>query len=547
MSAFHFPPPPPPPPTSNTRQVTPNYQSGGHSNQRGRGRGRGRGSDRGGQRGGRGRGRGQHGSGQIPHEALASHGNGNHMPRTNAGHAINASYAPQLQSGYPSGNWNVDFQNPTLSYHEINTNAQAQQGHLAQRRHGDALGNSSFPGPPRTLDGHKRKLDALRVSEPRKVVKNGTATAPAVPSFGAPVVVPRPQEIPRVQPRKKSLGLTPGDADPVYSSSESDNEDEDVDEEKLYKALGEGLIFEHNGSIMSLNNVADLAEWIKERKENFPASFRLSEKEEKKRRVGAERKRLLAEAKAALGDRIVRRISQKLNRNGGERVPQDAGRNIALQEAAQRRRPSQPDIDASSGSEALTAAHIEANVPHFGLASQATPATESVAELQRPDPTSTSPTNHLQAGVAPARVEAKSFEKKFGETEEAIVSKPEEEEDDISSISSTSSSSDSSDDGPPETLTTKPPPLSNMKRKPCKFFSATGRCRDGDVCRFKHELKPEVRRRDPYAPILDEPEKRSKMSLYQRLLEQEEEAEEKLALQVIKYLGKMGTFDKRGE
>ncbi|KAF7185272.1 hypothetical protein HII31_13547 [Pseudocercospora fuligena] len=553
MSGFQFPPPPPPPPTNNTQQVTQNYQSGGSGNQRGRGRGRG--GDRGGQRGGRGRGRGQYGSGQIPYEAPSNHRNGNQTPQSNAGHAINGSYTPQLQSGYLPGNWNLGPQDYPQSYHDITTVSQAQQGHFGQRRHGDAQRKSSLSGPPRTFDGHKRKLDALRVNEPRKVAKNGPATAPSVPSFGTPVFSPRPQETSRVQPQKRSLGLTPGDADPVYSSSESGNEDEDVDEEKLYKALGEGLTFEHNGSIMSLNNVADLAEWIKERKENFPASFRLSEKEEKKRRIGAERKRLLAEAKAALGDRIVRQRPQKLNQKGGERVPQNSGQNVALPKKTQVRRPSQQENSGDNGAEALDLVPVPQDQQEHGSLSQATPTMEATAKLPKPDSRSTSSMNHLDASMEPGRVEANNSENKLGETEqEAIESKPEaeeQEEDDSSSIASTSSDDSSSDDEPPETLTTKPPPLSNTKRKPCKFFSATGRCRDGDACRFKHELKPEAakalkeRRRDPYAPILDEPEKGSKLSIHQRLLEQEEEAEEKLALQVIKYLGKLGMFDQR--
>ncbi|KXS95123.1 hypothetical protein AC578_2877 [Pseudocercospora eumusae] len=530
MSGFQFPPPPPPPPTNNTQQVNQNYQSGASGNHRGRGRGRG--GDRGGQRGGRGRG--------------SNHRNGDHTPQTNAAHAINGSYVPQLQSGYPSRNRTFAFQNQTQSYHGPSTNAQAQQGHFGQRQHRDAQTNSSLSGPPRTFDGHKRKLDALRVNEPRKLAKNGPATAPSVPSFGTPVISLRPQENSRVQPQKRSLGLTPGDADPVYSSSGSDNEDGDVDEEKLYKALGEGLTFEHNGSITSLNNVADLAEWIKERKENFPASFRISEKEEKKRRIGAERKRLLAEAKAALRDRIVRQRPQKLNRKDGGRAPQNAGRETASQIQG----PSQPEVDASKGSDTLGAGGASQSQQEADLSIQIYTAKEALADLPKPNLASTSPTNVLEAGMASARAEAEKFKKKLDETEEAIAPKPKDE--DSSSISSTSSSSSSSsDDEPPETLTTKLPPLYNTKRKPCKFFSATGHCRDGDACRFKHELKPEAakalkeRRRDPYAPILDEPEKWSRLSIHQRLLEQEEEAEEKLALRVIKYLGKLGMFDQR--
>jgi hypothetical protein len=132
-----------------------------------------------------------------------------------------------------------------------------------------------------------------------------------------------------------------------------------------------------------------------------------------------------------------------------------------------------------------------------------------------------------------------------------------------SSVISSDSSDSSGDDGPPEQLTSKPPqPAPGTVKELCKFYVASGFCRDGDSCSFRHELpergtgtayreKQELQqqqqqqqrrqpKRDPYAPVdlatID------RKTIFQRMLEQEHGGEDQLALQVIKYLGKANFF-----
>ena len=111
------------------------------------------------------------------------------------------------------------------------------------------------------------------------------------------------------------------------------------------------------------------------------------------------------------------------------------------------------------------------------------------------------------------------------------------------------------DDGPPEQTSSKPRPsaASDAPQAVCRYFAASGRCRDGDMCRFRHELSskaPSARPAqlqqerpayDRYAPKLD-PKTNDRKSIFERLVEQEERGDDKLALQVIKALGQAGFF-----
>ncbi|KAI7246962.1 hypothetical protein KC352_g13934, partial [Hortaea werneckii] len=105
---------------------------------------------------------------------------------------------------------------------------------------------------------------------------------------------------------------------------------------------------------------------------------------------------------------------------------------------------------------------------------------------------------------------------------------------------------DDDDDGPPEEASTKAPAPT--------YEAETGAVQ---LPRCRHELKPGVKpapqppvqqqKRDPYQPKLDYSATAEKKTIYQRLLEQQEEEEDRLALQVIKHLGKRGFFGEGDE
>ena len=126
-----------------------------------------------------------------------------------------------------------------------------------------------------------------------------------------------------------------------------------------------------------------------------------------------------------------------------------------------------------------------------------------------------------------------------------------------SSIVSSDSSSEpgpDDDDETPEEITSKLQAAapSDKEAYMCKYFTASGYCRNGSNCRFKHE-QPQQRSQDQsHAQRRDQgsrvPQTRSldtgteRKSIFQRLVEQEQNGEDRLALQVIKYLGKAGFF-----
>lgn len=109
--------------------------------------------------------------------------------------------------------------------------------------------------------------------------------------------------------------------------------------------------------------------------------------------------------------------------------------------------------------------------------------------------------------------------------------------------SSSSHSSDNDSDAPEEATSKHDGPVRvappNSERPPCSVFARTGQCRFGPKCRFKHVASEQTR------------EKRSetggakRKTLFQRLVEQERDEENRVVLQAIKYLGGVGFFSKR--
>ncbi len=128
----------------------------------------------------------------------------------------------------------------------------------------------------------------------------------------------------------------------------------------------------------------------------------------------------------------------------------------------------------------------------------------------------------------------------------------------ISSSSNLKSASDSdssaASSGAPEETSSRsngpvrvpPPKRESTKRGICHKFLANGYCPFGHKCRHRHELPERGTRREKLEKVKekerDQPgEKR--MSLYQRLVEQEQAEENKLVLMAVKKLGEDGFFE----
>lgn len=120
-----------------------------------------------------------------------------------------------------------------------------------------------------------------------------------------------------------------------------------------------------------------------------------------------------------------------------------------------------------------------------------------------------------------------------------------------SSAESSSDSDDTTDDDVPEEASSKGkalikvPPPERKSRRICKYFLTNGRCRLGARCSFRHELpergNKQFKRETKEKKV--EQQKPKRLSLHERFVEQEKRAENELALQAIKYLGRDGFFE----
>ena len=475
------------------------------------------------------------------------------------------------------------FINPDFAKHAAPSNLQQHQGYAPSARPGSPHDQAQQKSNPlsRTAAGHKRKLEALRPPPQDRMKKAAPQTAPAVPSFGASILPSKPatsktqstvktgatskQKLP-----PRSLGLTPGTNDLQYSSSDGEDEGKEVDEEAMYAELGTKLTFEHNGVVMSLGSEADLAAWKKERQKNWPTKARVAERDQERQRVGEERKRLLA------GARILSQSTQSKpkskTRRGKHSESGTSGRTCG-QGAV---------LPGNDGAETDKVQVSELEKTKMKLKEQ----TDRLDELRRKVAESEA-RNRAARAQLDARNEEKAIAVAKAATAETLAattaadlnggvsadveagSQDETDLDDAEESSTTSSSSDSDstpeadldDDGPPEEVASKPTADTGPapQRLLCRYFIASGYCRDGDLCRYRHELpqRPSAGSRSQLQPHQETqqmqhalrrarpPEIESnieKKSIFQRLVDQEQDEEDRLALKVIKYLGTAGFF-----
>ncbi|KAH9825651.1 Nuclear fragile X mental retardation-interacting protein 1 (NUFIP1) [Teratosphaeria destructans] len=524
VASFSFPPPPPPP----TKAVPEPHQNPAHgvADRGGRGRGRGRGRGGRGARGDGGRGRGVSRQDRWPDR---SEYHGQHKDQTER--SIHQSYTgyQRIQSSHERQKL------PPGSY--VNPNFGDSLGELGHFQQMPAANPLASIGPPRTLAGHKRKLDALRLS-PANKSQPKLPTAPSVPSFGAPILPSKPVAAlsPGTDVKAKAggngLGLTPTDEERRYSSDEDDGDGKDVDEEAMFTELGSKLAFEHNGVVTSLSSAADLAAWKEERKKNWPTRTRMNEKEVQRRKTGEERNRLLAGVLALQAVSASAVVRSRRNVDGPDESQQvGSGK------------------DGSKTSETkLEKARKELAQQSKKLEVLRQRVSDSQATLQKAQAEKEERDQEARVGhaVAPDGPTSENDSDYDGSDISSILS----ESSVVSSDSCASEASD--DDGPPEEATARALSTSVMhsERPICKFYYASGHCRDGHQCRFRHELGPGVQkasesqkpaRGDPHAPKLDRVD-RERKNIFQRLMEQQEEEEGVLAVKVIKYLGKAGFF-----
>jgi hypothetical protein len=318
----------------------------------------------------------------------------------------------------------------------------------------------------------------------------------------------------------------------------------------MFAETGASLTFEHNGTVLSLNSAAELAAWKEERARNFPTQTRMAAKLEEKRQMGGERRRLLFEASKAL--RLARRPPKPL--------PPPASK---LEKARKEFAAKTESLDTLRKSVAKGEARVALQKANAGDV--------QAAEAQAQAEAMGLSTTVSVAGPLPASQDSPG-QQHDGSMDEASGKIHDEQGEDESAQSSDSSESsvissdsdDSDDNGPPEEASSKQSKdIPGTKNILCRDYVASGRCRDGDSCRFKHELpergtgtayreiaqkeqQEQERRRkaenDLHDAKLMESRAADRKTIFQRLVEQEHVGEDLLALQVIKALGKSRFF-----
>ncbi|GAB1733028.1 hypothetical protein NU195Hw_g9521t1 [Hortaea werneckii] len=555
---FAFPPPPPPPPKPAGGSSGPEY---GSQNRGGRGRGRGRG-------GVNRRGDGATGGARAYHGGVNSYSTG-HQRGGNSNNINHHTAHRQHQTQGPGSFSPGTYINPNFRA------SPGSEGHAASHSqpHYETSPNRPSNFPPRTHAGHKRKLDALR-PPPAERKKQGPQTAPSIPSFGAPILPPKPvpltQEKQQSKPRNHSnaLGLTPGDHQGQQQEESSDEEGEDieVDEEAMYAELGSKMTFEHNGVVLSLNSEADLAAWRDERRKKWPTKARMAEKDAEKRRIGEQRRRLLASA-AVLVDDDENAVSQRSqNQRGGQKSSSAFADEQSAGVSTLRSNSTTKDARPESAIEKVRRELAEQTKTLDQLRKNVAAGEASLAKLRaQHENENLVATDETVARYGPAALNSGDTRTGVEESDDSDASSEILSESSVltSDSEGVASGDDDDDDGPPEEASTKAPAptfdteAGAVQLPRCRYYAASGYCRDGDSCRFRHELKPGVKpapqppvqqqKRDPYQPKLDYSATAEKKTIYQRLLEQQEEEEDRLALQVIKHLGKTGFFGEENE
>lgn len=365
---------------------------------------------------------------------------------------------------------------------------------------------------------HKRKRDdynhAPKAPAPPKPkpTRAKALPPPAVPSFGfslPPVPTPKPAPTPPKhikqdggKKRKINLGLT-GDGELQEEEDHAGDEsgaEEDIDEEAAFAANSKiegGMAFEYNGQQISLQTPAEIAAWIKDRSKNFPTKERIAQKAQE------------AVERRAHELEFLRKVQGKTSS-----------------------RPSRPEPGKPTADAARRPAAEQSKAK---LGSLRTRVEESRVGKQRPSDAS-------QAPVPSGASQRPQFDLGLGyasDSESSSYSILDEESSVVSSSSDADSSedSDSNDDAPEaESSKTAPPPFVPPRSPPpkplpkkegdgiCIAWKRWGNCKRGPKCPFEH-------------PVKEEPKM---MTLYERLVEQEKEKTDRLALDAIKWLGRSG-------
>ncbi|GKZ75354.1 hypothetical protein AnigIFM56816_000006 [Aspergillus niger] len=462
----------------------------------------------------------------------------------------------------PPMRWGFEHTGPTGSF------AGAQRGgrfngHNAQSHNGDRT----------THYANKRDHNAA-FGKPQSVAPRVPAPPP-VPSFGNPLPVkpPPPADATRKPKKKKrkhnQLGLTPR-----TEEHESSEEEDDADEEaRLAGAAANttALKVTYRGKTSTLQSPEEIAAWIEERRKRYPTQAKVEEKkkameEAKKARQEVQRQKdqRKQESKRAQKDGRNKKANDKQH-NDQPVDPMDAA--AKAKEKADRlrrklmkeeKRVAKAEADAERAlmrAEALQKGSADANIDETLATGQTQPASATGTKADagsedksvKPGPAAAEEsgvTNGDTTSATDVKIDAGKPEEAGDEVN--ISSQDDSDSSDWTSSSGSDSSSDESDsdsDSAPEEATSRregpervPPPPRENKKKPCHHFARTGRCRNGDKCRFSHETPERGKKAKPT-------ESKGRKGLLQALLDRQKGEEDRKVMEAIAWLGENGFLD----
>lgn len=471
---FTFPPPPPPPPSRGTQAQSFSQSSRGNS--------RGRGGPYGHQPSGRGR--GQHGT----------RGNYNQ----HRGSITNSQY--QSRTG------------PPTQFQQEQQSPQKRPYSNAFRGNTEENIRSSRPKAPPAVPSYGANFDSLLAAKPMS--HQSVSLSASQPIAG------------------NLLGLTPA------AAAESDSESDVDDESKLAAAFSDpdALHFEYQGQTATLNTPEEIAAWIAERRKKWPTEEKREvarkQAQEQKAKLETQKAERLAAAKAKARIRDQERLKRNLEKekstirqnilrqhiqNAKTTSEQNEHKSVAQLKIERLRRKSEKAAkQLSSADKAVNSANEEEQLDE--LIAQV----DEAAAAQQPI-------------AAPKLVS-------IGLSD---VSSSEDDIEDTSSSGSSDFQADS-DSAPEETSSKSTGPIrvhqtprapvndTEDTRPPCRTFSATGSCKYGRKCRFKHVK--------PVKEHVSKPGDRRK-GLYQILVEKEQAEERNMALKTIIAMGDAGLLD----
>ncbi|KAH7060797.1 nuclear fragile X mental retardation-interacting protein 1-domain-containing protein [Macrophomina phaseolina] len=129
----------------------------------------------------------------------------------------------------------------------------------------------------------------------RPPTKPKVQAAPSVPSFGFALPTTKPQVPPADNnDGSKNRKRKHNQLGLTPRSDVHEDSEDDADEEARFQATGEALHFEYKGRSSTLKSAEDIAAWIEERKRRFPTKERIAQKQKEEE----ERKRAREQAQA---------------------------------------------------------------------------------------------------------------------------------------------------------------------------------------------------------------------------------------------------------